>query len=116
MDEKVKEIREKWDYPNADNLDWNDARDDIDKLLFLLEEKERKIEDYKRMHADLIQWQKETTHEIVDLRARIKELTEGIEKHRWDKWGYGEDSKEGRFYEVGDYDDEELYHKLIRKE
>lgn len=33
MEEKIKEIEEEWDYPNADKLDWNKAKDTVDYLL-----------------------------------------------------------------------------------
>jgi len=49
---------------------------------------------------------------VVKLKARIKSLEEGIEKHKWEKWGYGEDMKEGRFYQVEDELDEELYNLI----
>ena len=54
-------------------------------------------------------------HRSQDLQTRIKSLEEGIEEHKWEKWGYGEDMKEGRFYQVDDELDERLYNLLEKK-
>ena len=50
------EIRNKWDYPNADELDWNDAKDDIDRLLIHIKE----LEDRIKKHKD------HSWHDLVD--------------------------------------------------
>ena len=51
---------------------------------------------------------------INALEFRIRGLVEGIEKHRMDTWGYGEDV-DGKMWQVGNDIDEDLY-KLIEKE
>ena len=42
------EISIKWDYPNADNLDWNDAKNDMDNLLSRIRELEEGIRQLKQ--------------------------------------------------------------------
>jgi len=42
---KEEEIRERWDYPNADSLDWNDAKGDIQSLLTLLDQEREKVKE-----------------------------------------------------------------------
>ena len=46
--EKIEEIEAMWDYPNADNLDWNDAKDTVDFLLSRI----RTLEEGIRRHIE----------------------------------------------------------------
>ncbi len=43
MNPTIEEIEERWEMPNADDLDWNDAKDDIQRL----------IQGVKNLEADL---------------------------------------------------------------
>lgn len=44
----IDEIREKWDYPNADKLDWNEAKDTVDFLLSQYDKLKEKIKELKK--------------------------------------------------------------------
>jgi len=109
MDEKMREIEERWDYPNADKLDWNNAKDDVDSLISRIkrlgEQLRLAIEHDLQPYPTAYAYEKvcEALHEK---EARIKELEDGIEKHKLYMWGDG----------IVDHPaDEELY-KLIEKE
>jgi len=90
MDERVKEIRERWDYPNADKLDWNEAKDTIDLLLFICKMLEKECA-LRKTAVD--RWVPCPDHRdkvregcyvcgAERLEKRIKQLEEGIKKHK----------------------------------
>lgn len=45
---KSEEIKEKWDYPDSDGLDWNDAKDDISILLAEIAELKKDVDYWRR--------------------------------------------------------------------
>lgn len=85
---KIKEIEERWDYPNADKLDWNNAKDDIDSLLSECKRLEARVKEFEERQR----WINEVARPdhpdderpwcsaYLDCMERIKELEDGIEE------------------------------------
>ena len=113
--------------------EWPQLKEEAEELLSLLSEKEKytlklldegtdfytqkckaeaRVRGLEKKVEELDILRCKTEEERDNLWIRIKSLEEGIEKHRWEKWGYGEDMKEGRFYQVEDELDEELYNLI----
>ena len=78
MDE-IKEIEERWDYPNADKLDWNNAKDDIGRLLSKIKEFDDAIAKAQEENPDEIHCTC-----VPLLKIRIKELEKELAKIKSD--------------------------------
>jgi len=72
-DERVKEIEERWDYPNADKLDWNNAKDDIDSLLSRIKELQQDL-DREITYKDALE-QAEVKIRELEERIQLAEAT-----------------------------------------
>jgi len=79
-------IKERWDYPNADKLDWNNAKDDIDKLLSSLEVANKEIGKLGGSLAGLgsdLDVQKKWVDELESyFRLEVNRLTDELAKEK----------------------------------
>jgi len=97
----LEEIENAWDYPNADELDWNDAKSNVDWLIQRVKSLEAEIAKGREQlgnvwvcafcgqrfpRDDLMGPGRVASHaatcEKSPLVARVKELEDGIRRHR----------------------------------
>ena len=87
MDEKVKEIQERYGTPKTAYASLR-VMTDINYILSLLEEKKKKIEELEKedkvnLESIMKKVDERDIHLLKQAEARIKELEDGIEKHRF---------------------------------
>ena len=84
MSEKIKEIRERWSYPNADKLDWNNAKDDIDSCLSHISTLEERVNHYQSHYEATMQMWKQEQEKVRRLEERetnhLKQLNEILDR------------------------------------
>jgi len=70
----IKEIEEEWDYPNADELDWNKAKDAVDYLLSRIKELEERIELAEATRDDALGYAKGYRIRAEELEAELAKI------------------------------------------